>query len=160
MGEPVRALNAKGLEHLADYLESLRSGVVREPPLDILRDGGTSEPVDFQATVEHPQFASRLVGAQYLHEAFSGCSDRAVLAEHAGLWSWLALFFFDQLCPARPDGTRRPGRDYYYIPGTHAWHYYRHKLAGPFRIYELHGECGLPILWNHWGDKEHADDPM
>jgi hypothetical protein len=45
---------------------------------------------------------------------------------NAGLWTWLTLFFFDEVCPAE-DGKRSVKKDYYYIyePGNpHCFYYH------------------------------------
>jgi hypothetical protein len=81
--------------------------------------------------------------AAYLQQALNPV-DRSEVDHNSGLWSWLALFYLQQLCPVKPDGTRSVGESYRYIlsaPGTveHHRHYYRHLLAGPCRIFRIHG---------------------
>src|SRR5262249_11852361 len=56
-----------------------------------------------------------------------------------GLWAWLALFYFEQLCPKTAHGQRKPGELARWIPEvTNYQRYYRHLLAGPYRIYRAH----------------------
>ena len=51
-----------------------------------------------------------------------------------GLWGWLSLFYFDALCASVP------GAMYRYLPettgATAGLRYYRHLLAGPYRLYQ------------------------
>ena len=63
-----------------------------------------------------------------------------------GLWSWLSLFYFDQVCPPRPDGTRAPGRDYRHILEPTYRYGHRHLLGGPHLVYRLHGEQAALLL--------------
>jgi hypothetical protein len=55
------------------------------------------------------------------------------------LWSWLSLFYFDQLCPAQTNAIRKPGRDYRHIlePGYPYGH--NHLLAGAYLVYTVYG---------------------
>jgi len=69
------------------------------------------------------------------------------------LWNWLGLFYFNQLCQPSPNGTRKPGKNYRYLlpPVTstdHFRHYYRHLLAGPYRVLRLHPEGARALLSN------------
>ena len=73
--------------------------------------------------------------AEYLYVLFSqdGASGLDRIPE---VWAWLSAFYFEQLCPARKDGTRRPGEEARWIPIGTAFRYYRHLLAGPYLIYK------------------------
>jgi hypothetical protein len=64
-----------------------------------------------------------------------GAPEASGLDRDPGVWTWLSCFFFDQLCPKRSDGTRRPGEEARWIPSGHAFRYYRHLLGGPYLIY-------------------------
>jgi hypothetical protein len=61
------------------------------------------------------------------------------LAGDIHLWSWMSLFYFDQVCPANEKGKRKPGRDYRHIlePGYPYGH--RHLLAGAYLVYTVYG---------------------
>ena len=56
------------------------------------------------------KFANRLAVAEYLDRTLTpvGLADAF---NDVGLWAWLALRFFDQLCPVQGDGSREPGAD-------------------------------------------------
>ena len=56
-----------------------------------------------------------------------------------GLWAWLTLFYFDEICPRGRGSERSPGERARYIPeATNFRRYYRHLLAGPYRIFKAH----------------------
>lgn len=143
MAEAVRRLTEPGIERFREYLRELREGSTAAPPRSLLADLDAS--VDFrpERLVEERAFESRLEAASYLSEVFEGLSG---LEEDVGLWSWLSLFYFDQVSPAAPDGRRSPGRDYRHIlePGYPYGH--RHLLGGPFLVYRLHGEQAALLL--------------
>jgi hypothetical protein len=55
-----------------------------------------------------------------------------------GLWTWLSLFYFDELYPPAARVRRKPGERARWILNTSGRRYYRHLLAGPFLIYKSH----------------------
>ena len=115
------------------------------PPLSILQDDSTSEPVRWTVEVEPRTFASRFEAAQYLFEAFRAAEALAVERER-GLWAWLALFYFDALCPEWR-GRRSPGEEARWMLDFRKP--YRHLLAGPYAIYKayaLHPEDAMIVL--------------
>ncbi len=139
----VRRLTQAGIEKFREYLGELRTGSTAKPPRWLLTDSETSEPFSPERFIEDRSFDTRLEAARYLCQVFEGCSD---LEEDVGLWSWLSLFYFDQVCPARPDGSRSPGRDYRHILEPGYLYGHRHLLGGPFLVYRLHGEEALLLL--------------
>ena len=143
MTEPVRRLNDAGLEQFRQYLRSLGDGGTAGPPRALLTDADASEPFQPVHFLEHRNFRTRLEVARDFAAVFGRVP---ILEEDVGLWSWLSLFYFDQVCPARADGTRSPGRDYRHIlePGYRYGH--RHLLAGAFLVYRLHGENAQLLL--------------
>ena len=143
VAEPVQRLTQLGIERFREYLRQLAEGGTAEPPTALLADGEASEPLVPVLFVENRVFATRLEAARYLAEVFSGISG---LEEDVGLWSWLSLFYFDQVCPDRDDGTRSPGRDYRHILEPGYRHGHRHLLGGAFLVYRLHGEDALLLL--------------
>lgn len=136
---PVRFLNEKGINRFRGYLQSLRDGDTSSPPDEILTDSETSGEFSQSAQVEKRAFKSRIEACLYFKQALEPIS--ALLAKrHRGAWSWLSLFYFDQVCPLQADGKRVPGRDYRHIPDTSYRYRHRHLIAGPYSVYQLHGE--------------------
>jgi len=141
--EPVQRLTQVGIDLFREYLKQLAEGDTTEPPTVLLADAETSEPLVPVVFVENRVFATRLEAARYLAEVFSGVPG---LEEDVGLWSWLSLFYFDQVCPVWDDGTRSPGREYRHILEPGFRHGHRHLMSGPFLVYRLHGEDALLLL--------------
>ncbi len=133
----IRRLNENGLNALRAAIEGIKSGATSVAPAALLTDIATSEPLGATIEVEQRTFASRFEAAQYLDTRLSGSGLRS-LERDTGLWAWLALFYFDVLCPPRRGGARKPGEISRWIPSESTWKYYRHLLAGPWRILRAH----------------------
>ncbi len=141
----VRAFNAEGIARFRAYLEALRNGSHADPPREFLDDPDCTSDLPAQARVGAKPFASRWGIAQHLSERLAPLPPEEV-EDNAGLWSWLALFYFDQLCPRQPDGARKPGRDYRHIPDFGFLYRHRHLLFGPFAVYRRHRGYAILVL--------------
>jgi hypothetical protein len=142
----VRLLNQTGTQVFREYLADLRGGVQNPIPSGLLDADEYTQEITETVIAESRGFSSRLEAAVYLSSILRSISDAVI--EEPGLWSWLSVFYFDQVCPPGPEGTRQPGEDYRYILTTDYRSYYRHLLAGPFRIYHAQGERGRILLTN------------
>ena len=60
------------------------------------------------------------------------------MINNPNLWSWLTLFWFDQLCPIEKNGKRNVKEIVKYICSSDFQKYYRHIVAGSYEIYYLH----------------------
>ncbi len=141
----MRALLPAGLERLRDYLQALRGGAQRPPPRELLADADATRELSVDVAVAPERFASRAQLGEYLWHRLAPL-PAAEVEGNRGLWAWLSLFFFDQVCPPRPDGTRRPGQDYRHIPDFDFRHRYRHLLYGPYAVYRRHrGDAALVL---------------
>jgi len=142
----VRLLNEAGTQVFQEYLADLRGGLQNPMPAGLLNAEQFTQETAETIFAESKAFHSRFDAAVYLDSIFNSVSDSVL--EEPGLWSWLSVFYFDQLCPPSRDGTRQPGEDYRYILTTDYRSYYRHLLAGPFRIYHAQRERGRLLLTN------------
>jgi hypothetical protein len=76
--------------------------------------------------------------ARYLDAILSNVTGCDVERD-VGLWVWLTLFYFDQVCPPDGNGRRKVGAYARYVPAvTNHQKYYRHLLAGPYRVLRAH----------------------
>jgi hypothetical protein len=133
----LRRLNAEGLRLFAEYLDALKATPALPPPVALLTDDATSEQA---ASVEiaRQTFGSRFAAGQWLHDTLEA-ARLADVARDAGLWAWLSLLHFDEVCPPDGRGHRKPGERARHIPDVGNFQrYYRHLLAGPWRIYRTH----------------------
>ena len=142
----LRKLNAKGVAAFRDHLRAIRAGVEFHTNPALLYVDEYSTPVVPRIEVAAKRFARKIDLAIYLAGVLHPI-DTPALAADAGLWSWLALYYFDQISPAGADGKRRPREDYHYIPDDHHRGHERHLLAGPYRLYRMHGEPARVLLY-------------
>ena len=135
----VRRLNDQGIERFTAFLDSLSGDAPMPYPSALLTDpDGT---VEIQPTIEVEQraFGSRYAAAEYLYNVFKD-SNLTDIERDRGLWAWLSLFYFEQLCPLNARGQRKPGERARWILNTSGRRYYRHLLAGPFFVFRQHSD--------------------
>lgn len=139
----LRALNARGVEAFREFLQQIRGGAeFRASPAILYVDQFTT-PFPRAIDIERRAFASKFEAAEYLAGVLANVPAPA---EEIGLWSWLALFYFDQLSPVDADGCRRPREDYHYIPIDSGWKRDRHLLAAPYKLFLRHGRNARLLL--------------
>ena len=140
----LRKLTDKGIEEFRFYLHQLAQGSTAESPIRLLTEPEFSQALRNGAPIDQRRFASRLDLARYLDQVLENVPERPdILANEVGLWSWLSLFYFDQICPINEKGRRQPGRDYRHIPEPGYPNGHRHLLLGAYLVYTLYG----------WGDE-------
>jgi len=132
----LRKLNNAGIKEFEDYLDQLKEQPALAPPKNILTDPLTSEIIDAVIEIEERKFANRFELAKYLDEKLIAIPS---MESNKGFWPWLSLYYFEILCPADVNGRRNPHEKARWIPAFSDFRkYYRHLLAGPYRIYRAH----------------------
>lgn len=141
----LRRFTDSGVAQFSQYLMQLKTEPVLDPPRFLLEDAAYTEVVEPEGEVQEVTFGNRLEAAQYLDQLFTSAGLTGVERD-TGLWAWLTLFFFDQLCPPGSHGRRDPG-EYSagvfvrLIPAVNSYlKYYRHLLLGPYLIFRAHRE--------------------
>lgn len=141
----LRRLNEAGIAQFAAYLQQIRNGAVFHASPAILHVDEFSSPVDPPVHVASVTFENKFDAAKYLAEKLAPLGG---VLEDVGLWSWLALYYFEQLSPAGEDGKRRPRQNYHYIPTRESgWLAARHLLAEPYGLYLTHGVHARLLLY-------------
>jgi hypothetical protein len=135
MADDLRLLNETGIAQFAEYLDG---GAVGTPPLHLLSHPDTSEPVAVSIKLYQRAYTNRYEFGRELVMRL-GSLDPAKISHDRGLWTWLALYLFDQLCPPGPDGKRRLDKQYRYILSSDYRHYYRHLVRTPWQLCRDHG---------------------
>ncbi len=148
-GAAIRKLTDKGVAAFQDYLVQLRTEPETAPPVHLLTDADTSTDVGMEVRIEQKPFPTRLELARYLNDMLSPLPVDDLETDR-NLWTWMSLFFFDQVCPIEKTGIRKPGRDYRHIlePGYPNGH--RHLLAGAYLVYTVYGlgdKLSRLLLW-------------
>jgi len=141
----LRALNPNGVARFRLALAKMRDGTANEPPTDLLEDSAHTELLSVDINAEPRAFVSRLELGQYLNELLDPLQVDEI-DRNRGLWSWLSLWLFDSVSPRRPDGSRKPGRDYRHIPDFSYRYRHRHLLFGPYELFRRHGPRSIVLL--------------
>lgn len=123
----VRSFKPEGLQRVKQHLDELREGKQGLGLEEMLRDSSLVTTPYTGVFVEQRAFHRRREAADYFHECFADIPSNT-LRHDAGFWTWLTIFYFDQVCPT-VDGERKVRNDYTYIfmPGR-ALYFYRHLL--------------------------------
>jgi hypothetical protein len=147
----LRRFNEVGLQRMGEFLDTVNDPQPTGLRQHLLTDPALSEEVGGEIEDPPRQLGSRLEGARYLDGILSAAGLRDP-GRDRGLWSWLALFFFEEMCPRGRDGRRRPGeRPRWVLEVDNYQRYYRHLLAGPYYIYRAHRDAperALAVLVN------------
>ncbi|MEY2506464.1 MAG: hypothetical protein QOH01_793 [Verrucomicrobiota bacterium] len=130
--------NPDGMREFVGYRASLALDPTLPPPFEMLEDAALTDPVLGDVEVPRRGFTNRLEAGRFLNDLLDTANVRAPERD-AGLWSWLTLFYFNDVCPADGHGRRRPQDEARLIPilDNHQ-RFYRHLLLGPFLIVRAH----------------------
>jgi hypothetical protein len=156
----VRILNSEGIKQFREYLSQVRAGEKQLFPEALLSDPVTSEALPGNIEVGQAKFSSKLEAARYFSEKFAGVRD---VDHNVGLWSWLALFYFDQLCPPETFGQREVREDARYIPGNGCVNITgtcSPRLSGCTEVMATTPNCFCSIQFTGWatfGNNWHRD---
>ncbi len=143
-GVEVRRLTAEGLRRARKFLAHMREnpGASREPPRSLLFGKACSRPFDLGVRVERRPFRTRREAAEYFAPKFE--SIRHLVADHAGLWSWLGMFYFADTVRVEDDRARLSPVDETFVVNHEVRRSYllryRHYLWGSWRLFVTHGE--------------------
>ena len=134
----LRRLTPAGIEAFAAYLTNLKAEPTLDPPAWLLTDPTASDAIAGEVDVDTVPFATRFDAAAYLD---SKLADVPNVERDAGLWAWLTLLFFDQVCPKKSGPDRKVGETARYLPAMENFQrFYRHLLLGPYMIYRAHSD--------------------
>lgn len=151
MADIVRQLTQKGIDAFRGYIDAIRRGENRGPtPSHLLYGSPYSESLSQQVEIERGRFRTKYEAAVYFSSVFKNL-DQEEISYNAGLWSWLSLYYFDELSQSNASGTRQLKASFHYIlaveQGTIQWGDDRnHLLAAPFSVYKRHGENARMLL--------------
>lgn len=148
MTDHVRILNDDGIEGFRTFLQRVRAGASESPPTWLLADSSTSIAFAPNIEVEQKVFPSRFDFGNYLSSTLEPLGRRSISHHHA-LWTWLSLYFFDELCPAQANGARKVLEDAVYVVPALYNHqrYYRHIARTSWLTVSDHGEKAKVLLY-------------
>lgn len=134
----LRRLTSEGVAQFCSYLDQLESEPGRLVPVHLLEDAAFSEPVGTAVEVQKGPFGSRYAAARYLDSMLRDTGVKDVDRD-VGMWAWLTLLYFDEICPKDRSGARKPKERARYVPEPENYkRYYRHALLGAFLAFRAH----------------------
>lgn len=152
--------NDDGIKQFCRFLDTLSTDPALVVPTELLTDAAYVAPVPPGPEVQSRQFANRMDAARYLYGVLSDVTGCEVERD-VGLWAWLSLFYFDQLCPPDGRGHRKPKeRARWILAFDDSRRYYRHLLAGGYRVYLAYRDdpnramvllhVAFPVIGHFW----------
>lgn len=146
----VRRLTADGIQRAKEFLAYMREHprAKREPPRELLFGERYSRPYREIVHVERRSFRTRREVGDYFAPRFD--SIRHLVADHAGLWSWLGMFYFADTARIEDGQVRLSPLDETFVVNREDSRSYmlrfRHYLWGSWRLCEVHGESVAFLL--------------
>ncbi len=132
----VKQFNSAGISEFRNYLAKCRQNPELPLPLELLEDHRYTSGLTAVLEATPEKFVTKADAAIYLTQLLDPLPE-ADVAENAGLWTWLTLFFFDQVCPP-VESQHVVKNDYHYIfEPKNSRHFYRHLLFVSWRALQL-----------------------
>ncbi len=143
MTSALRKLNDNGLAQYSAWLADGASGSI---PVALLTDPSTSDALSTKVIPSRDSFENRYEFGLYLIDLLKDL-ETTTISRDRGLWSALALRWFDLLCPPDPKtGERTPAKEYRYILEANHRTYYRHLVRSPWQCVRDHGSNARFLL--------------
>ena len=146
----LRRLTSDGIQLARQFLADLRESSTGpiEPPRQLLYDERYAQPFVGDVEVGRRPFRTRRDAAEYLAPRLEPI--KRLVTDHAGVWSWLGMFYFAETV-RRGNGTIRlsPLNETFVVDGSVGRSYllrYRHYLWGSWRLYDSHVERAAFLL--------------
>jgi hypothetical protein len=142
-----KRLNDQGLAEFSGFLTAASKGTNLLPPESILDDPQFTSPLEQPFTPSDRAFGSRFEIGMHLTQVMPADTKQSLMGD-VGFWSWLALYWFNQLCPANQQGHRKASKPYNYMLSTDYRHRYRHAIFMTWQLVERFGDSSLFMLGN------------
>ncbi|MDA7938546.1 hypothetical protein N9B71_05710 [Pirellulales bacterium] len=147
----VRRLNEVGLDKARGFFEALKVDLNTPLPQELLGDDAFSDVIDkgVARLDEALDFSNRFDLGKYLVGQLQQVVETNRFERDCGLWTWVTLVYFDQICPLDDDGSRTRVSKYYHYYLVDQWpNYYRHRVAQSYQIFKIHGDASWVLLCN------------
>lgn len=143
----VARLNNSGINEFEAYLAAVREGRNGQAPLQLLESSTYTEEFDWQVELGSETFKTRFEWGRFLVEKLSH-ADQARIMHDRGFWSWMGLFYFDQVCPANQDGIKSVLDDSNYVLSVSPRKYSRHAARTTYMLVRDYEDTVKYLLGN------------
>ena len=132
--------NTDGVSAFSTYRARLALEQTLPPPLELLQDPALTEVAPGDIEVPERSFANRLEAGRFLIELLDAAGIHLPERDQ-GLWTWLTLFYFGEVCPPDGNGCRNPKDEARLVAQVDNFQrFYRHLLLGPYLIVRAHSD--------------------
>lgn len=132
----IRIFNDQGLNEFERAINEIKNDNLKNVSKDLLINENYSSVFEPIINIEQVDYKNKNQLVPYIVEKLD-LKENKHLYFNKGLWSWLAGFYFDNICPKDGNEKRKVNESAFYIlkdPKNYT-KYYRHLLAYPCRIF-------------------------
>jgi hypothetical protein len=147
----IRRFNDKGLVAFRAFLDEVKADPTLSAPNHLLEDDELTEIISTKVDLSSRVLSTRMEAGTFLLDLVEKIG-LSTPEKDVGFWSWMALVFFESLCPVDRAGKRKMGDKSRCILELRHDRFYRHLLLGPFLIVRAHKdnpERAVVLLSNH-----------
>ena len=146
----IRIFNEAGLNEFERIISELKSGNLKSIPEALLYSDEFSSANEPIVNIEKVDYKNKNELIPYLTQQLNLRANKYLYFDK-GMWSWLAAFYFDNICPMDGNWKRKINETAFYIlrdPKNYT-KFYRHLLAYPCRVYsELDDSSKIFLIGN------------
>lgn len=140
-------LNERGIAEFNNFIQQLSCDQTIPIPSQLLTDQNMVDALPFHLELTQESFDSRYEMGDYLVGLLAPYDVQSLLGDR-GFWSWLALYWFKDLCPIDQDGLPKPRDHVNYILHPHPWKQPRHAIRTSYQLVRKYGEDSRFLLCN------------
>jgi hypothetical protein len=143
----IRVFNEEGLNEFERIIGEIRNGVIKNIPEELLFSNQYSDIQEPIIGIQMVDYRNKNELIPYIVEQLNLKSNKFLYFDK-GLWSWLAAFYFNNICPVDGNGKRKINEPAFYVlkdPKNYT-KYYRHLLAYPSRLFSELGDSSRIFL--------------
>jgi hypothetical protein len=133
----IRRFNDRGLAVFRIFLDEVKADPTLSVPPNLLEDNALTDIVSTKVDITSRVLTTRMEAGIFLLELVEKIG-LSTPEKDVGFWSWMALVFFESLCPVDRAGRRKMGDKSRCILELRHDRFYRHLLLGPFLIVRAH----------------------
>jgi hypothetical protein len=127
----LRRLNAEGKKAFVDLIATMKQEPTpNNSASELACDEALTEIMDHSAELSMKSFASRFDMALHIHDVLASIPQPKLMGDD-GLWNWLALSYFDQICGKDKNGNWKPDAQANYVRDL-GFLRYRHSVYLPW----------------------------